>query len=342
MNTLLRHRIADTHATQPGRTVRRPTPGPGRQLRGWALGLAVSALALSGSLGAAEEPVALKPTWKVGQRIVQQTKTTQTQKIAMANAATPIQQKTEQVQDYALLVERERSGGGYEIAMEILGMRMETKMGEQSILKYDSKTDSAAGDANPMSGIFKKLVGAKFKLLTKPDGEVEKVEGVQQLLESIATGMPEMVAGVVKSMFNEDMAKQMSGLPSDLPKEPVSAGYEWPVKTEMSLGPMGAIVINMKYKYTGMETRRDYQCAVLDHKGFISGKEGAGSGPLSFSGISGTTTGRTYYVPRLGTSVESFSDQKLKMAMKAMGQDAKIEMDQRVTTRMTEITGQAP
>ena len=104
----------------------------------------MSALVASGALVAAEEPVDLKPTWKVGQRIVQQTKTTQTQKIALANAAVPMQQKTEQVQDYALRVERERPGGGYEIAMEILGMRVETKMGEQSIMKYDSKTDSGA------------------------------------------------------------------------------------------------------------------------------------------------------------------------------------------------------
>ena len=286
----------------------------------------------------------LKPQWKVGQRVVQQTKTTQTQKIALASAAVPMQQKTEQVQDYTLVVERERPGGGYEITMTILGLRMETKMGEQSILKYDSKTDAGAtgaSGANPLADVFKKMVGAKFKLLTRPDGEIEKVEGVQQLLESIATGMPEMVAGMIKSMFNEDMAKQMSGFPPDLPKEPVSAGHEWPVKTEMSLGPMGTIVISMKYKYTGLERRRDYQCAVLDHKGFISGKEGAGGGQLSFTSISGTTTGRTYYVPSIGTAVESFSDQKMKLAMKVMGQDANIEMDQRVTTRMTEITGQA-
>ena len=234
MNTLLHHRTPDVDAPQLRRPGRFFALNRGARSWGGALGLAVSALVASGPLAAAEEPVDLKPTWKVGQRIVQQTKTSQTQKIALASAAVPIQQKTEQAQDYALLVERERPGGGYEIVMEILGMRVETKMGEQSIMKYDSKTDAGAGDANPVSAIFKKLVGAKFKLLTKPDGEVEKVEGVQQLLENIATGMPEMVAGVVKSMFNEEMAKQMSGFPPDLPKTPVSPGHEWPVKTEMS------------------------------------------------------------------------------------------------------------
>lgn len=282
----------------------------------------------------------LKPKWKVGQRVVQQTKTTQTQKIAISAAAAPMQQKSEQTQDYVLVVEKERPEGGHEIAMEIVGLRMEMKMGEQTMMKYDSKTDGKTSTGNPMADIFRKMVGAKFRLFTKADGEVEKVEGVQQVLESVAAGMPEMVASMVKSMFNEDMAKQMSGFPPDLPKEPVSPGHEWPVKTEMSLGPMGTIVISMKYKYTGTERRRDYDCAVLDHKGFISGKEGAGAGQVSFSSISGTTTGRTYYVPSIGTAVESFSDQKMKMGMKVMGQDANIEMDQRVTTRMTEISGQ--
>jgi len=305
------------------------------------LAAALATLLASASLGAAEESVDLKPQWTVGQRVVQQTKTSQTQKIALGTTTTPVQQKTEQVQDYALTVERERPGGGHEIALEVLAFRMETKMGEQSVMKYDSKTTAASGDANPLAGIFKKLVGAKFKLFTKPDGEIEKVEGVRELLDSMAAGMPEMVAGMLKSMVSEDMAKQMSGYPSDLPKEPVSPGYEWPVKTDMSLGPMGTITISMKYKYTGMERRRDYDCAVLEHKGFISGKDGTASGPMSVSSVSGTTTGRTYYVPRIATAVESFSDQKMKMSVKVMGRDTNIELDQRVTTRMTEITGQA-
>ncbi len=311
------------------------------RLPAWISALTASAALMIPGVQAAEDPVDLKPQWKLGQRVVQQSKTTQNQKIAMPGAAAPIQQKTEQVQDFALTVEKEREGGGYEMSMEFLSMRQETKMGDTVVSKFDSKSPGSSNDGNPMTAMLKKLVGAKFKLFTRPDGEVEKVEGVQKVLEEMAAGLPEMVAGMIKSVFNEDMAKQMSGLPQNLPKEPVAVGHEWPVKVEMALGPMGTMVINMKYKYSGMERRRDYDCAVLEHKGFISSKEGKSSGPVSFGSVSGTTTGRTYYVPAIGTVVESFSDQKLKLGMKAMGQDANIDMDQRVTTRMTEISGQA-
>ena len=57
-------------------------------------------------------------------------------------------------------------------------------------MKFDSKSKSTDNDANPLAGFFSKLVGAKFKLLTKPDGEVEKVEGIEKFLEDIGSHRP--------------------------------------------------------------------------------------------------------------------------------------------------------
>ncbi|MBE7502687.1 MAG: hypothetical protein HS113_20845 [Verrucomicrobiales bacterium] len=295
-------------------------------------------LAAAGPALAAEDTVDLKPQWKVGQRMVQQYKTTQKQKIGMPNAAAPMQQATEQTQEVAVSVVKQRPEGGHELSVEFLTMKIESKMGETVMLKYDSKTDKTATGENPMSGIFQKLVGAKFTLLTTPEGEVEKVEGLEKVLESLAAGLPELFAGMVQSMVNSDAVKQMSGLPPNLPKEPVAVGHEWPVKTEVALGPLGTMVLDLRYKYTGLERKRDYSCAVLDHKGFITSKAGSGTGPVSFSGVSGTTSGRSWYVPSVGTIIDSFADQKMKLKMKAMGQDVSMDMDQRVLTKMTEVT----
>lgn len=299
---------------------------------------------------AAEDTFDLKPKWKPGQQIVQQIKTAQKQKITVASAPNPIQQQTEQTQEVALAVEKERAEGGFEVGIEFRSITLETKMGQTVLMKFDSKAKTttgepnlfaASGGANPLTEVLKKLVGAKLKLYTKPNGDIEKVEGVQKLIDDMASSLPEMAAGMMKSMFNEDMVKQMSALPPGLPQEPVSAGYEWPVKLEMSLGPMGTMLISMKFKFNGMEEKRGYRVAVLDHQGTLSSKEGSGTGPITLGAFSGTTTGRTWYAPDLGATVDSFANQVMSMTMKTMGQDTKVEMDQRVTTKLLEVTGQA-
>lgn len=325
--------------TRPHRTVLSFTSRLGRVALALATALALPLASLNSR--AADETFDLKPKWKPGQQLVQQIKTTQKQKITVAAAPNPVQQQTEQIQEVALAVEKERAEGGFEVGIEFRSISLESKMGQTVLMKFDSKNKSTTGESNPLTDLLKKLVGAKLKLYTKPNGDIEKVEGVQKLIDDMASSLPEMAAGMMKSMFNEDMVKQMSALPPGLPQEPVSAGYEWPVKLEMSLGPMGTMLISMKFKFNGMEDKRGYRVAVLDHQGTLSSKAGSGTGPISFGAFSGTTTGRTWYAPDIGATVDSFANQVMSMTMKAMGQDTKVELDQRVTTKLLEVTGQA-
>ncbi len=334
--------------TRPHRTALSLASRFGRIALALATALALPLAGLNGR--AAEDTFDLKPKWKPGQQIVQQIKTAQKQKITVAAAPNPIQQQTEQIQEVALAVDKERAEGGFEVGIEFRSISLESKMGQTVVVKFDSKSKattgeanlfSASGGANPLTDVLKKLVGAKLKLYTKPNGDIEKVEGVQKLIDDLASSLPEMASGMMKSMFNEDMVKQMSALPPGLPNEPVSAGYEWPVKLEMSLGPMGTMLISMKFKFNGMEEKRGYRVAVLDHRGTLSSKEGSGTGPITLGAFSGTSTGRTWYAPDIGATVDSYANQVMSMTMKTMGQDMKVEMDQRVTTKLLEITGQA-
>ncbi len=325
--------------TRAGHTAPSSTSFLGRGVLGLAVALTLPFLGLSA--WAADENVDLTPKWKAGQQIVQQIKTAQKQKITVAATPNPIQQQTEQTQEVALSVDKERAEGGFEVGIEFRSISLETKMGQTVVTKFDSRAKTTTGDANPLNEVLKKLVGAKLKLFTKPNGDIEKVEGVQKLVDDLASGMPAMSADMMKAMFDEDVVKQMSALPPGLPKDPVSAGYEWPVKLEVSLGPMGTMLISMKFKFNGMEEKRGYRVAVLDHQGTLSSKEGSGTGPITLGAFSGTTTGRTWYAPDLGATVDSFANQVMSMTMKTMGQDTKVEMDQRVTTKLLEITGQA-
>ncbi len=311
---------------------------PGRAALGLALAFALPLAAMQTK--AADEAVDLTPKWSAGQQIVQQIKTTQKQKTTLAAAPNPIQQQTEQSQEVALLVEKERPEGGFEVGIEFRALALETRMGTTVVTKFDSRSKTAEEGSNPLNEVLKKLVGAKLKLFTKPNGDIEKVEGVQKLADAMASGMTTMTADMMKTMFNEDMVKQMSALPPGLPKDPVSAGYEWPVKLEMSLGPMGTMLISMKFKFNGMEQKRGYAVAVIDHQGTIASKEGSGTGPISIGAVSGTTTGRTWYAPDIGATVDSFANQVMHMTVKAAGQEAKVEIDQRVTTKLLELTGQ--
>lgn len=285
----------------------------------------------------AAEAVKLQAKWKTGDKLTYRQSIVQDQDISGAALPQPMKQQMTQQQDYSITATKTREGGGHELEYQTGRMKMQSRMGDQVMIDFDSQSDAKNDGQNPAAPMLRALSGAKFRLLTRPDGKVEKVEGVQEFIEKATAGSEPMMAGMMKQMVNEDTIKHTGIAMSGLPEKPVQVGDQWPVTQEQSLGPLGTLVIQINYTFTGWEAHNGQRCAVLEHTGTIGKKGGDTSAEGSMiSAIDGTTKGKTWFDPDAGAELETISKQTMKMKMSVMGQDMAIDMLQSITNRLVE------
>ena len=293
---------------------------------------------LSGALVAdAADAVKLHAKWKTGDKLTYRQSILQDQDISGAALPQPMKQQMTQQQEYSITATKAREGGGHELDYQMGRMQMQSRMGDQVMIAFDSQKAPKDDGQNPAAPMLRALTGAKFRLLTRADGKVEKVEGVQEFIEKATADSDPMMASMMKQMVSEDTIKHAGIAMSGLPEKPVQVGDKWPVTQEQSLGPLGTLVIRTDYAFTGWESHNGQRCAVLEHTGTISKKGGDASAESGMiSAMDGTTKGKTWFDPEAGAELETISKQNIKMKMSMMGQDMAIDMVQSITNRLVE------
>jgi hypothetical protein len=322
----------------------RASSAPVVWLLGLALGLApypwTFARSADGAPAAAppaDKAIEFKVKFPVGQRQVQRQIVKQDQKISMPGSDEPMKQEIQQVQDLAVTVAKAREGGGHELELEFVAQQLDFRMGS-TIMKFDSKSDPKQDGANPIAAVFRKLVGARIKLLMDAKGRLEKVEGVRELTEKLSEGGGGTAQALAQGLLQEENLKHLGVLAEGLPDKPVKVGERWPVKIDLNVPPLGAISVSMLMTFRGWETRADRLCAILDHVGSIAGKASAGAGAPATPRINGDTSGRMWYDPEAGLVVESTAEQKMAIKMEVQTQAISVLMQQSVTNTLVEFT----
>ncbi|MBM3879836.1 MAG: hypothetical protein FJ387_08970 [Verrucomicrobia bacterium] len=304
------------------------------------LGIAAFAVLLPGliwSQPADQATADLRPKYTVGQRFLHRLSTQQDQQISNPGAAEPMKQETQHTQDVALLVAKERAGGGHELDVEFVAQQLETRMGGRVAMSFDSKTNPTEDSANPLAPMLRHMTGAKIKLLTDAQGKIEHVEGLKELAQKMAADGSLISQAVVQSMVGGDSLKHLGLFPEGLPSKPVKIGDRWPVRTEFSLGPLGKVSLFMQFVLRGWETRRGHSCAILDHTGTISTPAPPTGAPAPPAKVTGDSSGRTWYCPDLGVTVESNAKQKMNLRLTMMGQQMAILVQVATTNQLVEV-----
>ena len=221
--------------------------------------------------------------------------------------------------------------------MEFVSMAMNMKMGDTTMMDFDSKKGGQDTSTNPGAAMLGKLAGARVKLITDANGKVESVEGFQDFLKQATSGSTPEMQEMMKGFLSEDNLKQMSAGNMGLPDKPVKIGDSWPVKTEMSLGPMGEMVMNLTYTFKGWEQRDNHKCAALEYSGDISIKPGD-AGATTVTVDHGKATGTTWFDPAMGMIIETSGKQDMALKINAMGQAMSTQMHQNIDNKLVEVT----
>ncbi len=125
--------------------------------------------------------------------------------------------------------------------LEITYEHVAMKMGPN---EYDSRRDSAS---NSDLAFVKNLIGKSFSLTLAPDGDITQVEGLENLVQSIA-GTDKTTKAEIESQFSDTAIKLMMQNSFDLyPGKPVKAGEHWTKRSRMGFS---GITVNVENTYT--------------------------------------------------------------------------------------------
>ena len=221
----------------------------------------VASFAFAFSAAAEEKSILLKQSLPVGKKIHQLTEMNQKMKMGGIPGAPDGggMNMTNKI-DMGMTMDISKAGEGKKAVIEYGNMKMAMDAG---IFKqeFDSKDPG-----NPFSAI----AGKKLTVIYDKDDNIEKVEGVDELLGDAAAqpGIGDMLKGIFSEDQIENMVKQ--GLLQMVPKKSIKIGDSWPYTMETPM-PQGGGTLKVKGTYTlkKFEDLEGHPCAVIAMKGAL-------------------------------------------------------------------------
>ncbi len=276
---------------------------------------AASNAAASGKTTQPTGPVELKLKWPVGAHYTQRMDLNQQMETSISSMPKTMKQEVEMSQDFGLTVLTNTPEGGREIEMEFESMQITVSAGDRVQFSFDSHGESLDGNQNPMAAMFRSLVGTRIKYILDVSNHVVRLEGLQEFRNKALANAPAQARSAMAQMLSEDSFKQMINFGQGLPDKPVRAGDAWPVHTEITMGPLGIMELDMQYVFKGFEEHDQRNCALLDFTGIMKSKPARESANpnMKMSIEEGVTTGKSWFDPELGMVIGSDINQDIKM-----------------------------
>ena len=284
-------------------------------------------------------PVELKLKWPAGERVVQDLDMKVKTEITIPGQPAPVLQNMTMGEKYALRVLKENPDGGHEVEMEFLSARMGMDMAGKSMVNYDSAKKSATDAADPVAGVFGKVVGSKIKYFLNASNDVDRVEGVEEMLNRMSAGGPADTVASLKTMFSEGYFKQLMSSSRFMPSKPVSLGDTWPVQLEFPMETLGTLVLDFTITFQSWEMHGQRNCARLEFDGSVKSKPGAnpGAAGMILAIQNGTTSGTSWFDPELGITIDTVMNQDMTINITLPKNPRAPNQPQTVTSKMNQM-----
>jgi hypothetical protein len=275
----------------------------------------------SKSLTPPSGPVQLTEKWPVGEHIVKRIAMKMDNDISVPNQP-PIKQQTSIGQRYGLSVKNGETTAGRMVEMEFLSMAIKVDQAGKTVVDYDSEAKTSGTPGDQTTAMFQKvlqpIIGTKLRYFINATNGLDRVEGIDEMIQRFSADGQNPAAGSMKNMFNEAYLREMIGDSRYLPPTPVQPSDSWPVNMDVNLGDLGILTISNTVTLSNWEQHGPRLCARLDFDGTFTGKP-AQNGNKTGMGLniqSGTLSGSSWFDPELGMTIDSTVNQDLNLTMK--------------------------
>lgn len=208
------------------------------------------------------ESYSLKSNWKQGTRYVREV-----QYVGETDATTG-----QGVMDWKLqlgVVPLPSETAGQNLEVEILGHAIQSKMGDQVLMDFDSSRDLKTDKDHPGAKDLRKAVGGKVQLLTDRNGDVERVQGHDVFIRRLQRGTPRQYQGLMMGMFSEDNFHHLEVSRAILPPREVGEDSKWEHESPYPAAGMPPLKLHAKYTLAGVEEREGRKLARIESTGVI-------------------------------------------------------------------------
>jgi RNA polymerase sigma factor (sigma-70 family) len=274
-------------------------------------------------------PMQMKIQWMAGKTYAMRAEMVETVESKPSGQPQSIGQSVNLTQDYEISVSKDPNSDGRQLQLTFTGETMDVSQGGRKVSSFDSKQDVAQDARDPMAPMLRKLFGTRIQYFTEADGQVGKMEGVEELMRQIATiGKPEDQA-IFRQMFSGDILKEYASFGDMMTDRPVTTGDHWR-KTKEFVSPVGVTATDMEYTFKGWEQHHDRKCIRIAVAGSISAKPGAPAQNGSPQIIQGKFVGDAWFDPELGMVADASYDQNITMGILNRGQTMTLQMTEKI------------
>jgi hypothetical protein len=293
----------------------------------------------------ARNPVVLKVKWPIGNRYVYRLDLDQRSTNKIPQMPQPFRQDTRMSLTYALSVLKATPDGGRELELEFLANALESSMGGQPSMSFNSNDSTNQDGLNPLAGPLRRMVGSKLHLMVNADAKVANVAGLDEWRDNLFLEEAGPPGQMLAQQFNQGFFHLLTDSGRSLTAKPVSVGETWPYKVEIPTGAAGKISVDSKITMKGWENRAEHQCAILDSRGTLTGTPSDQVGPLGRMRIDhGNLTAKSWFDPELGALVDYNADQTMTIKAQMPGQPPAnrgpgftSDIGQKITLKLVEL-----
>jgi len=284
----------------------------------------------------ADGPVEMRIKWTVGKKYMMRMEMKQGTETKLPDQPQPMKAAVNLSQDFDISALKELDNGGRQLEFEFENETMDVSQAGRNVLSFDSAQSSAQDANNPVAAGLRAIIGVPIQFFTDADGKVQKIEGVDELMNRIAaTGKPQQQA-MFKQMFGEDTLKQYGSFGEMMPNREVNIGESWPVKKDI-VSSVGVLTVDMKYTFKNWEQHGDRKCAHIEAAGDISTKSVSNASGAVVEIEKGKISGDVWFDPELGMVVDVNNDQTIKMKVTTRAQTVTPQLTQKIRVTLLDV-----
>jgi hypothetical protein len=282
-------------------------------------------------------PVEMKIKWTAGREYPMHIEMNQTARTDVPGHPQSVVQGVNLTQDFNLSELKELDNGGSQLQLEFLSETLNVSQGDRSVMSFESAQSPAQDAGNPAAPILRAMIGTRIQYFTDANGEVEKMEGVDELRNRIAAAGQPQEQAMFNELFSGDTLKQYGSFAAALPNRTVNIGDHWSLKKDISTS-IGVLTLDMEYTFKNWEQHGGRKCAHVEDTGNFLTKSVSTANGMVVEITKGKISGEFWYDPAPGMIVEADNDQNMTLKITTRAQTMTSQISRNV--RLTLLAGQ--
>ncbi|HEX4342498.1 MAG TPA: hypothetical protein VH255_03855, partial [Verrucomicrobiae bacterium] len=209
---------------------------------------------------------------------------------------------------FELTVVQETPDGGHELAVGFLSAHMGLKMGDRTVLDYDSARQSTTNHADEVAAVFEQILGSKLDYYLDASNNPERLEGASELAQRIsAVPQKGLLTAGIKKIFSATFFEQLTNSAPFLPTHAVQPGDTWSTHAEHPVSNVGIEVLDNKVVFQNWEMHGNHDCARLELQGVMKVRPDPNSkrDDTAYHPRDGVVQGIIWFDPELGQMIEA-------------------------------------